>query len=126
MISTTAFADSVGSATDVLRPPCPLTVEETGLPSSTIVDLMLKALYQTGSMTGEELSDFLALAFPVLDDLVLSQVEALGMSSFKNGDLYHNKYYLHSPGGRQGLFKVLGILSKTGPILDLWIFGAQV
>ena len=72
MISTTAFADSVGSATDVLRPPCPLTVEETGLPSSTIVDLMLKALYQTGSMTGEELSDFLALAFPVLDDLLLS------------------------------------------------------
>ncbi|MBT8336928.1 MAG: ATP-binding protein [Gemmatimonadetes bacterium] len=72
MISATGFADVVGSEVDAARPPCPLTIEETGLPRSAIVDLTLKALYQTGSMTGEELSDFLALAFPVLDDLLLS------------------------------------------------------
>ena len=72
MTTATGFADPVRAPHDTLRPPCPLTVEETGLSHGEIVDLLLKALYQTGSRTGEELADFLALAFPVLDDLLLT------------------------------------------------------
>lgn len=68
MTPALGFADPVEGT---LRPPCPLTVEETGLPRAEVIDLMLKTLYQTGSKTGQDLADFLALAYPVIDDLLL-------------------------------------------------------
>jgi hypothetical protein len=49
----------------------------------------------------------------VLSDLGLDGVEALGMSSYKNGDLYHNRAFVYVPAGRQGLLKVLG--GDAGP-----------
>lgn len=49
----------------------------------------------------------------VLDDLGLTGIEAMGMSSYQNGDLYRNKYYLHVPAGRTGLLKVFG--GEAGP-----------
>ncbi len=41
-------------------------------------------------------------------DLGLSSVDALGVSSYRNGELHRNKYYLHAPGGRTGLLKIAG------------------
>ena len=41
-------------------------------------------------------------------DLGLSGIEAMGLSSYKNGDLYRNTYYLHIPEGRTGLLKIAG------------------
>ena len=79
MNTATGLADPVRASrelahppNDVVRPPTPLTIEETGLSHGEVVDLVLKALYQMGSRTGEQLADYLALAFPVLDDLLLT------------------------------------------------------
>lgn len=44
----------------------------------------------------------------VFADLGLDGIEAIGMSSIKKGELYHNKAYAHVPAGRKGLLKVLG------------------
>ena len=44
----------------------------------------------------------------VLDELGLSGIEAMGASSVKDGAIYHNKAYVHIPGGRKGLLKILG------------------
>ncbi len=44
----------------------------------------------------------------VLEELGLSGIEAMGASSYKDGTVYHNKAYLHIPGGRKGLLKILG------------------
>jgi hypothetical protein len=53
-------------------PPCPLTVKESGLTEGQISDLLLKTLYRQGARTGEEMARFLCLAYPVLDDLLLT------------------------------------------------------
>ncbi len=52
-------------------PAPPETVEDTGLRRSTIVDLILKALYSRGALQGRALSEILALGFTLLDDLIL-------------------------------------------------------
>ena len=52
-------------------PTPPETIEETGLPRSSIVDLILKALYSRGALQGRVLSETLALGFTLLDDLIL-------------------------------------------------------
>ncbi|MFT5104860.1 MAG: hypothetical protein ACI9UA_000478 [Pseudoalteromonas tetraodonis] len=44
----------------------------------------------------------------LLDDMGLGGIEAMGMSSFKNGDLYHNRAYMHVPDGRKGFLKMFG------------------
>jgi predicted ATPase with chaperone activity len=52
----------------VPRPPGSL--EEAGLSEEFLAGLLIKALHHRGSATGLELSDMLALPFPVLDDLI--------------------------------------------------------
>jgi len=44
----------------------------------------------------------------VLSDLGIDGIEAMGMSSYKNGDLYHNRAFLYVPEGRKGLLKLSG------------------
>ena len=51
----------------------------------------------------------------VLADLGLDGIEAMGMSSYKNGELYHNRAFLYVPGGREGLLKVVG--GDAGPFM---------
>ena len=48
----------------------PSTLEDTGLPKSAVVDLLLKALYVQGVRTGQELIDLVCLPFPIVDDLL--------------------------------------------------------
>ena len=44
----------------------------------------------------------------LLGDIGLDGIEAMGMSSYKNGDLFHNRAYVHVPAGRKGFLKMLG------------------
>ncbi len=53
-------------------PPCPLTLAETGLSEGAVSDLLLKVLFRRGAMVGEELAHAVALAYPVIDDLLMT------------------------------------------------------
>ena len=59
--------------------PQPRNIEETGLELSLLVDLALKSIHFSGRPTGRQLSEHLALAFPVIEELVafLRQEQAL-------------------------------------------------
>jgi predicted ATPase with chaperone activity len=54
-----------------LLPPVPGSLEETGLSSEFVIDLLLKTLYVQGARSGAELAEFLKLPFPLLDDLLI-------------------------------------------------------
>ncbi len=62
--------DPEGDAIDA--PPSPLTVADTGLTEGHISDLAMKILFRRGALTGEELALAMALAYPVIDDLLLT------------------------------------------------------
>lgn len=53
------------------RPPVPESLEETGLSSAFVSDLLLKTLYRLGARTGVQLERFVRLPFPLLDDEIL-------------------------------------------------------
>lgn len=53
-------------------PDCPLTLADTGLKEGFVADLVLKTLFRRGASTGEELGSLTSLAYPVLDDLLLT------------------------------------------------------
>ena len=50
----------------------PRTLEDTGLSQEFITDLLLKMLYVQGALTGQTLTDRVALPFPFVDDQLLS------------------------------------------------------
>lgn len=54
------------------KPAVPATVEDTGLHEEFIVDLILKVLYVQGPRTGKQLTDFVKLPFPFVDDQLLT------------------------------------------------------
>jgi hypothetical protein len=51
-------------------PPPPDTLEEAGLSEEFTAGLLVKALHHRGSAVGADLSEMLALPFPLLDDLI--------------------------------------------------------
>ncbi|HET7602907.1 MAG TPA: hypothetical protein VFK36_07805, partial [Gemmatimonadales bacterium] len=53
------------------RPTPPHTVEETGLSSEFITDLLLKTLYTQGARTGQQLVDVIRLPFDFVDSRLL-------------------------------------------------------
>jgi predicted ATPase with chaperone activity len=53
-------------------PPVPESVEDTGLSEAQITDLLLKILYQRGTLLGDQLSEIVALPFAIIDDLLLT------------------------------------------------------
>lgn len=55
---------------EVLAPLEPETLEQTGLPESTIEHLVLKILYFRGDLYGQELSTSIGLKFSVIQDVV--------------------------------------------------------
>src|ERR1051325_8586015 len=57
---------------DVFAPPEPETMEQTGLPESTIEQLVLKILYFRGDTYGQDLSAAIGLKFSVIQDVVES------------------------------------------------------
>jgi len=44
----------------------------------------------------------------VLSEIGIDGIEAVGASSYKDGELYHNRAFLYVPEGRKGLLKVFG------------------
>jgi hypothetical protein len=67
--------DAVISAEGTERrriPRQPRTLEDTGLSQEFITDLLLKMLYVQGALTGQTLTDRVALPFPFVDDQLLS------------------------------------------------------
>ncbi len=66
-------------------PPAPQSLAEAGISDSQVLSLLLKTLYQQGSLIGHELARKVALPFVILDDVLLSAtqrhfVEVLGTS----------------------------------------------
>jgi hypothetical protein len=57
---------------DLLAPLQPETIDQTGLPESTIEHLVLKILYFRGDLYGQELSTAIGLKFSVIHDVVES------------------------------------------------------
>ncbi len=53
-------------------PPVPETLEDTGLSSAAISDLLLRTLHQQGARTGAQLEEFIRLPFHLLDDELLT------------------------------------------------------
>ena len=53
-------------------PPVPQSLEETGLSSAALSDLLLRILNQAGARTGAQLEEFVRLPFHILDDELLS------------------------------------------------------
>ncbi len=53
-------------------PPVPQSLEETGLSSASLSDLLLRTLNQQGARTGAQLEEFIRLPFHILDDELLN------------------------------------------------------
>ena len=53
-------------------PPVPETLEQTGLSSAAISDLLLRTLHQQGARTGAQLEEFIRLPFHLLDDELMT------------------------------------------------------
>lgn len=70
-MTSIAMAPPTTREREVERPSRPETVSDTGLTSSTISDLLLKALHVGGDQTGRELAETVALPFSVIDGLLL-------------------------------------------------------
>jgi hypothetical protein len=64
-----ALADPLPAPVEAARPRVPLAIEDTGLGTDQIEQLVVKALYG-GEATGLQIADRLRLPFPVLDALV--------------------------------------------------------
>src|ERR1051325_9723681 len=56
--------------TEIPAPPEPETLEQTGLPESTVENLILKILYFRGELYGQDLSSAIGLKFSVIQDIV--------------------------------------------------------
>ncbi len=70
MLTPVSLSDEVEQR-DLFLPRRPTTIEETGLSLSYISDLVLRSLYVIGELTGQELSDHLALWYEgVLDQAI--------------------------------------------------------
>ena len=56
-----------------LIPPVPETLEDTGIPSAVIEQLIFKLLYFRGEMLGRDLSTAMGLKFSLIEDLIETQ-----------------------------------------------------
>jgi predicted ATPase with chaperone activity len=90
---TTARAFDPGTPQErpaVLRPPAPDTLEDTGLSTEFITELLLKTLYVQGARTGQQLMEVVRLPFDFIDQRMLELqqrrfVEVRGASGIGRG-----------------------------------------
>ena len=54
----------------VFLPPVPWTLRDTGLPQSTVEQLIFNTLYARGELTGRQIADTLGLSFSVIEPLM--------------------------------------------------------
>jgi predicted ATPase with chaperone activity len=118
MNSTVALADEVSPAPPRTpdAPPTPERLSDTGLPLSTISDLLLKILYVQGVASGEQLARSICLPFALLDEqlLLLQQrrlVEVRGTAGHGRGGYQFDL----TGGGRDRAQEALSVNSYAGP-----------
>jgi DNA-binding MarR family transcriptional regulator len=63
-------SDAESSAPETIVPPAPESLEETGLPASTLQQLIVKMFYAQGEMLGRELSEKLGLKFSLIEGMI--------------------------------------------------------
>src|SRR6202142_1400735 len=51
-------------------PPVPWTLRDTGLPQSTVEQLIFNTIYARGELTGRQVADTLGLSFSVIEPLM--------------------------------------------------------
>lgn len=67
---TVSMPPTVDESQDLIVPPVPEHVEETGLPASMIEQLLLKMLYFGGDVTGRDLAWGIGLKYSVIEDTI--------------------------------------------------------
>lgn len=111
------------TAAPIAFPPVPRTIEETGLPSSFLCDLVLKVLYFNGGMVGSDLAAHVCLPFQVLEAALKfladeGYVASTGMRSGVVGfdePLAAGMQYLISTAGRQRARELIELNQYAGP-----------
>ncbi|MGH2522798.1 MAG: ATP-binding protein, partial [Anaerolineales bacterium] len=72
---TTQLPPSIQIGQDKFVPPPVSRIEETGLTEYTLVELALKTLYSSGTLSGYRLSELMALPFTGLVDQILEYLK---------------------------------------------------
>lgn len=92
MLTPISLSDELAESPQSL-PRRPLTVEETGLSLSYIADLVLRALYVVGELTGQELSDLLALSYEGVIDQAIRYLRKEQMAEVKGAGSMSERAY---------------------------------
>ena len=97
-------------------PPLPDSIEDTGLSSATIEQLIIKILYFRGELIGRDLAKAIGLSFSIIEELV---------ESFKRGQMIQMKrsvgmgavsgYYSLTESGRVRAREYLEVNQYVGP-----------
>jgi predicted ATPase with chaperone activity len=106
--------DSTASST---IPPNPQRLTDTGLPVDAVRDLLLKVLYVQGARSGQYLSDFLRLPFPLVDDELLT-LQQRRFIEVRGTTAPHRGSYLFDLGneGRDRAREALEASQYVGPV----------
>jgi len=112
---TTLSVATLDRASDMLVPPAPATLEETGLGADQIVQLLMKALYP-GETTGLLLAERLRLPYSILEPLVeRSRAERLIEVRGAGGTGTAGYRYTLTDAGRDRTRHFLDANQYTGP-----------
>lgn len=96
------------------RPAEPVTMSETGLPSSLIESLVLKRLAVVGQSSGRQLSNDLALPFAILEEL-FQVLRARQMIVHKSSAPLNDYYYMLTETGRERAQNYMRLCAYVGP-----------
>ncbi|MGH7499565.1 MAG: hypothetical protein ACREL3_12025, partial [Gemmatimonadales bacterium] len=99
-----------------VTPPAPERIEDTGLTTEFITELLLRTLYVQGSLLGQTLSETVKLPFPIIDDLLLTMqhrrlVEVRGVSGPSRGTYLFDL----TDAGRARAREAMAAMSYVGP-----------
>jgi len=104
-------------AEEVLVPPTPEKLADTGLSADAVRDLLLKVLYVQGSRSGQHLADFLRLPFPLVDEELLT-LQQRRFIEVRGTTAPHRGSYLFDLGeeGRNRAREALEASQYVGPV----------
>jgi predicted ATPase with chaperone activity len=101
---------------DLVRPDVPETLEDTGLPGSTIEQLLLKTIHFRGELLGRDLAHALGLKFSIIEDsleLLKRQHLVTVKRSLGMGNM--SALFTLAENGRQAVRECLDINQYAGP-----------
>jgi MoxR-like ATPase len=99
-LTSVKLTDAPATATAQLLPPRPRSIEETGLSTSYVSDLMLRALYLIGEMTGQMLVDLLHLPWENVLDQAMAYLRREQMAEVKGAGGIGEKLYRFQATGK--------------------------